>query len=120
MGEPKNVEVQAIESFTHDLCSVIIDPDIFASLLVQNSFLTKRTADNKMPLGISDFSKTWNLLGVVIRKMGTDKQAEEKFTTFLRCVLSNRDLGLENLAERMEDRYREFNSGVCAMANAKL
>ena len=102
----RSAESDVLQHFHADLNSAIVDPDVFAAQLIQYEFTTKQVADNKMPMGFSDYRKVGNLLGIVdahIRSVGsvTPERVRERFIIFL-SILRNK-LGLNNLAQRMEN-----------------
>ena len=95
------VELDVLQRFYSDLNSKIIDPNIFANQLISKGFTTKLTATNKMPLGLSNYEKVSNLLGVAeahIKSIDT----REKFGAFL-SILGSHDLGLQEIAEQMKE-----------------
>ena len=98
------VECDVLQSFHATLNSSIVDPDVFASHLIQNKFMSRQTADNKMPLGFSNYRKVGNLLGIVdsrIKTAGTvsREHVRNRFNVFL-SILSSA-LGLQDIADQM-------------------
>ena len=101
----RSTESAVLQHFYAELNSSISDPDVFAAQLIQHEFTTRQTADNKMPLGFSDYRKVGNLLGIVdshIRSVSSvsPEQVKERFTTLL-SILRNA-LGLGGIAQKME------------------
>lgn len=78
---------------------------MFASQLIQYEFTTKLTADNKMPLGLSDYRKVGNLLALVdshIRSISSvsPERVKERFITLLSILRDKLQLG--DIAQKME------------------
>ena len=101
----RSTESDVLQRFHADLNSSILDPDRFAAELIQYKFTTEQTADNKMPLGVSNFRKVGNLLGIVNAHISSvssvsPERVKERFDTLL-LILRNK-LGLEGLAQQME------------------
>ena len=89
-----------------ELNSSITDPDMDAAQLIQYEFTTRQTADNKMPLGIPNYRKVGNLLGIVdshIQSLSSvsPERVKERFLTLL-AILRNK-LGLVDIAQKMEN-----------------
>ena len=98
------VECDVLQKFYATLNSSIVDPDMFAAHLIQNEFMTQQTADNKMPLGFSNYRKVGNLLGIVdshIKTAGivSREHVRNRFNVFL-SILSSA-LGLQDIADQM-------------------
>lgn len=102
LQRPKELDV--LQQFHATLNSAIVDPNVFSSHLISKGFMTQQTANNKMPLGISDYQKVGNLLGVVdshikSARVSGYERLKEKFNTFLSILL---ELGLGDTATQME------------------
>ena len=101
----RSTESDVLQHFYAELNSSISDPDVFAAQLIQHKFTTKQTADNKMPLGISNYRKVGNLLGLVdshIKSVSSvsPERVKERFITLL-LIIRNK-LGLDDIAQKME------------------
>ena len=99
------MESDVLQHFYAELNSSITDPDVFAAQLIQHKFTTKQIADNKMHLGISNYCKVGNLLGIVdshIRSVSSvsPEQVKERFLTLL-SILHN-EIGLDDIAHKMK------------------
>ena len=104
----RHIELDVLQQFHATLNSSIPDPNVFASQLIANGFITKLTADNKMPLGISNYQKVGNLLGVVDSHIKSTRvvsyeRLKEKFSTFL-SILGSPEVGLQDIAKQMEEQ----------------
>ena len=98
-------ESDVLQRFHAKLNSSITDPDRFAAELIEHKFTTKQTADSKMPLGVPEYRKVGNLLGIVdshIRSVSsvTPEKVKERFMTLL--LILHDELGLDDLAQKME------------------
>ena len=97
-------EFDVLQRFHAILNSSITDPNIFAAHLIAEGFMSQQVADNKMPLGFSNFQKVGNLLGVVdshiksVRVVSYER-VRDRFKAFL-SILSYLDLG--HVAREME------------------
>ena len=101
----RSTESDVLQRFHAELNSSITDPDLFAAQLIQHKFTTEQIADNKMPLGVPNFRKVGNLLGIVNAHIGSvssvsPERVKERFMTLL-LILRNK-LGLDDLAQQME------------------
>ena len=107
-----SVEYQVFQSFSAKLIDNITDssdPNVFANLLVQSEFLTRRAADNKTSAnGLSNYNKICNLLAVVdpaIKIARTPEKRRENFNKFL--ILCHDNLQLKDLAQQLADACRK-------------
>ena len=97
-------ESDCLQHFFAALNSYITDPDMFAAQLIQYEFTTRQTADNKMSLGIHNYRKVGNLLGIVdshFRSINSlsPERVKERFLIFLSIL---HELGLHDVAQKME------------------
>ena len=111
------VESDVLRRFYATLNSSIVDPDLFATHLIQNGFVTRQIAENKMPLGVSDYHKVQNLLGVVDAHIETagSEDVMRRFHIFL-SILGN-VFGLHDIAGQMASQCCMFNASLVAMSN---
>ena len=99
-----SMESDCLQHFYAELNSAITDPDVFAAQLIQYEFTMKQTANNEMPLGISNYRQVANLLGIVdahIRSISSvsPERVKERFLTLLSIL---HELGLHEVAQKME------------------
>ena len=111
-------EFDVFRRFYASLNSSISDPDVFAANLISEGFVSRAVAANKMPLGISNYQKVGNLLGVAdahIKSAGVVSydRVRERFKAFL-SVLSSPELGLDpSIPTQMEEQCCTFVEVQC-------
>ena len=112
-ADPRDVAARVVESSHFTLCTGIVDPDMFGSLLIQMEFATRPTVDGIChTLGVKDFSKVMKLISTVVNRIQTSSSAEDgerMFDRFVGDILKN-GLQLGHIAKPMEDDYRESHN----------
>ena len=105
-------EYDVLQKYYAALNGAIESPQIFSSHLIANGFITQQSAANKIKImGVSDYEKVGDLLGVVDSQLRTagavsPEKVTEKFKVFL-SILSN-PLGLREISEQMEAECCKF------------
>ena len=112
-ADPRHVAARVVDSSHFTLCTGIVDPDVFGSLLIQMEFATRRTVNGIChTLGVKDFSKVMELISTVVSRIqtsSTTEDGERMFNLFVDGIL-RKGLQLEHIAKSMEEDYREYMS----------
>ena len=82
------------------------NPNLFAPMLVQNSFISQQAANNILqPMGPPDYNKVSQLMQAVDSQIRTASNPTTAFETFIRIL---RELSLDELADKLVNFYSKY------------